>query len=100
MTKRDPFIAIDTVDVGGKPVRVYPMTLGDAPMVEALIQRFNPELISMSMLTEDSRGAIVEIVKLATRLEEEALKEYTVYEIGEIVDSYLGLSKLKKKTEK
>ena len=99
MSKRDPFIAVDTLDIGGKPMRIYPMILGDAAVVEGLIQRFSLDSIPVAMLMENSRQAVVEIVKLATKKTEDELQAVTVYEIEQIVDTYLGLSKLKKKME-
>ena len=80
-------------------MRIYPMILGDAAVVEGLIQRFSLDTIPVAMLMENSRQAVVEIVKLATKKTEDELQAVTVYEIEQIVDTYLGLSKLKKKME-
>lgn len=96
---RDPFIAVDTLNIGGRPVRIYPMTLGDAAVVEGLVQRFSLEAIPLAILMADSREAVVELIKLATKKAEEDLQGYTVHDIEQVVDTYLGLSKLKKKTE-
>lgn len=90
---KNPFTAIDKVD----DIQVYPMTLGDSERVSELFAKFNPDVIGLAMIQKDSRDAMIEVLKIATKLEDDKLSEINVNQAQEIIDMYIGISKLKKK---
>lgn len=90
---KNPFTAIDKVD----DIQVYPMTLGDSERVSELFTKFNPDVIGLAMIQKDSRDAMIEVLKIATKLEDDKLSEINVNQAQEIIDMYIGISKLKKK---
>lgn len=96
--QRDPFTAVDEVEAAGRKVRVYPLTLGDAPRVEQLMRSFNPEAMPLVFLYEDARAAAAETVKLATRLGDEEIAAFTAADFETVIGAFTGLSRLKKKT--
>lgn len=96
--QRDPFTAVDEVQAAGRKLRVYPLTLGDAPQVEKLMQAFNPEAMPLVFLYEDARAAAAQVVKLATRLDDEQIAAFTAADFETIIGAFTGLSRLKKKT--
>jgi hypothetical protein len=111
--KRDPFTAVDTVG----DIQVYPMKWKDSQKVGKLFSKINIDwmigntvipsvnihgMVDLDedgevVLMEESRKALLELIKLATQLNEEQIDELTFIQIGNIVEEYMMLSMLKKK---
>lgn len=96
---KDPFVKQKYM-VGN--IQIYPMLFEDSEIVAECFTKVNPDggVGIATLAGEDSRNAVFELLKLATKLPDEKIKKIDIYQMQDIVDEYIGLSRLKKKTDK
>lgn len=111
--KPDPFTAVYEVD----GVQVFPMKWRDNVTVGKIFNQINPEWIvgnfcapkvdDFGMPLKDETGeviidtkpqeALLELLKLATRLTEDEIDDLSNVTIAKIIEEYMEISSLKKK---
>lgn len=71
-------------------IEVYPLTLKQAKQATKYFTKFNIDLIEVALLVEESREAILEVIKLATKLSDEEINELDIATIPKIIRASIG----------